>query len=230
MSTPTASSATHPQPEQSQNGQQPAGVADESGIAHIRPKDWSGKHKTYNLLAKENWQSWHDNILLTFGVCGLDDYVNSTIPCPDATTDPVGAGNWKYNDQYTKKIIRDRLSQGQKFHTANCATAKEMWSNLRAIHQSCGDQTENQLMHEITAMKAKDGNDIIDHLAKLKQLWDRTTLICQVDLPISPKNFKQFLAYSLPVTWNNFTCQFSRDPAKKDISIHEFIGECNEEY
>src|SRR6266852_4155590 len=85
-------------------------------------------------------------------------------------------------------------------------------------------------MHEITAMKAKDGDDIIDHLAKLKQLWDRTTLICQADLPISPKNFKWFLAYSLPAMWDDFTCQFSCNPAKKDISIHEFIGECNEEY
>jgi hypothetical protein len=32
------------------------------------------------------------------------------------------------------------------------------------------------------------------------------------------------------VTWDDFTRQFSRDPAKKDITIHEFIGECNEEY
>ena len=45
-----------------------------------------------------------------------------------------------------------------------------MWSNLQAIHQLCGDQTKNQLMCKLTEMKAKDNNDIIKHLAKIKQL------------------------------------------------------------
>lgn len=69
-----------------------------------------------------------------------------------------------------------------------------MWANLKAIHQSCGDQTENQLMCELTDMKAKDGNDIIENLSKLKQLWDHIiiTLVCRLDLPLSPKNFKKF--------------------------------------
>jgi hypothetical protein len=26
-------------------------------ISRIKPKDWSGEHKTYNLLKKDNWQS-----------------------------------------------------------------------------------------------------------------------------------------------------------------------------
>jgi len=83
-----------------------------------------------------------------------------------------------------------------------------MWSNLQAIHQSCGDQTENQLMHELMEMKVKDGNDIIKHLAKIKQLWDRITLVCADDLPLTPKLFKKFLAYSLPPLWDEFTRQY----------------------
>jgi hypothetical protein len=85
-------------------------------------------------------------------------------------------------------------------------------------------------MHELTDMKAKDGDNIIVHLSKLKQLWDHITLVCQSDLPLSPKNFKKFLAYLLPPSWDKFTRQFSRNPTKKDLTIHHYIGECNEEY
>jgi hypothetical protein len=141
-------------------------------IIRIKPKDWSSEHKTYNLLNEENWQSWRDDILLVFNVCSLDGYVNGTLKCPEEATDALGAENWRYNDKYTRKVIRDRLSTSQKYHTSNCDTAREMWANLKAIHQSCGDQTENQLMRELTDMKAKDGDDIIVHLSKLKQLWD----------------------------------------------------------
>jgi hypothetical protein len=167
-------------------------------ISRIKPKDWSGEHKTYNLLEKDNWQSWRNDISLTFRVCGLNGYVNGTLKCPNSTTDPVNVSNWKYNDLYTQKVIRDCLSAGQKYHTSNCDTAKEMWVNLQAIHQSYGDQTKNQLMRELMDRKAKDGDDIIEHLAKLKQLWDRITLVCPQDLSLTLKSFKKFLAYSLP--------------------------------
>jgi hypothetical protein len=62
-------------------------------IICIKPKDWSGEHKTYNLLDEENWQSWRDDILLVFDVCGLDGYVNGTLKCPEEATDALGAEN-----------------------------------------------------------------------------------------------------------------------------------------
>jgi len=99
-------------------------------IECIKLKDWLGEHKTYNLLVDDNWQSWHDDITLTFRVCSLDNYVNGTIQCPDPNSDAIGTNNWKYNDMYTKKVIHDCLSAGQKYHTLNCETAKEMWTNL----------------------------------------------------------------------------------------------------
>ena len=113
--------------------------------------------------------------------------------------------NWKYNNDYTKKVIRNQVSRGQKHHLTNCQTTHEMWSNLKAIHQVCGDQTENQLMRELTDTKAYEGDNIITHLAKIKRLWDRITLVLPDDLPLTPKLFKKFLAYSLPPSWDEFT-------------------------
>ena len=71
MSTPTMSTAPTQQ-------SQPMPT---TTIERIKPKDWSGEHKTYNLLEEDNWQSWCDDITLTFGVCGLNNYVNGTIQC-----------------------------------------------------------------------------------------------------------------------------------------------------
>jgi len=168
--------------------------------------------------------------MLTFGVCRLDGYAYGILKCPEKSSEPVAMDNWKYNNMYIQKIIQDCLSNGQKIHIANCNTAYEMWSNLQAIHQSCGDQTENQLMCKLMEMKAKDGNNIIKHLAKIKQLWDQITLVCTDDLPVTPKLFKKFLAYSLPPSWDEFTRQYRRDPNKRGINIHHFIGEYNEKY
>ena len=82
-------------------------------------------------------------------------------------------------------------------------------------------------MRELISLQAHDGDNIIEHLAKFKQLWDRTSLICQSDLPLP---FKDFVAYSLPPSWDNFTGQLARDPDKRDIDELEYIRECNEEY
>jgi len=223
MSSPTSSTQPAQQPPQGEQAQTRT-------VQRIRAKDWSGEHKGIDPLDDENWQVWRDDIDLAFNVCGLRGYVNGEIPCPDAGSDPVGADNWQYNDDYTKKVIRDRVSRGQKHHLTNCKTAHEMWSNLKAIHQACGDQTENQLMRELTDTKANEGEDIIEHLAKIKRLWDRITLVSPDDLPLTPKLFKKFLAYSLPPSWDEFTRQFFRDPEKKNLTVPKFIGECHEEY
>jgi hypothetical protein len=226
MSSSTTADATPAQPNSNTNTITPK----EPSIICIRPKDWSGEQKTYNLLKEKNWQSWCDDIMLTFDVCGLDRYISGTLKCPDTTVDPVGENNWQYNNKYTMKVICDRLSEGQKYHTTNCSIAQKMWSNLVAIHQTCGDQTENQLMHELTEMKVKDGDDIIAHQAKLKKLWDRIILVCPDDLPLPPKLFKKFLTYSLPPSWDDYTRQYRYDPAKKDLNVNIFIGDCMEEY
>jgi hypothetical protein len=70
--------------------QEPAPQARQAGqpsIVCIWPKDWSGKHKTYNLLSEDNWQSWQDDITLTFGVCGLNKYVNGDLRRPNSSID-----------------------------------------------------------------------------------------------------------------------------------------------
>ena len=110
-------------------------------IEKIKPCDYAGEHRSVNLLDEENWLSWRADIELTFRVCELKGYISGDLKCPDEANDPVGAANWRYNDDYTKKVICDHLSVGQKYHIDDCNTSQQMWTNLEAIHQSHGYQT-----------------------------------------------------------------------------------------
>jgi len=127
----------------------------------------------------------------------LCDYIEGSLQCPNKTTDPVGTSNWKFNDNYTRKVIRDHMSASQKYHITHCKTAQEMWAALKGIHQTCGDQTENYLLCELTDSKAGKGDDIIEHLANIKQLWDCIVLVAPNNIPSMPAQFKKFLSFSL---------------------------------
>jgi len=85
--------------------EQPVEETGKPSVTCIWPKDWSREHKTYNLLVEDNWQSWCDDIMLTFGVCRLDDYAYGILKCPEKSSKPVAADNWKYNNIYIQKII-----------------------------------------------------------------------------------------------------------------------------
>ena len=76
-------------------------------VTKIKPREFAGKHKLSTLLSKSNWQSWRDDIQLTFQVCDLLGYITGQLKCPDKVVDPIGKNNWQYNDSYIKKVIWD---------------------------------------------------------------------------------------------------------------------------
>ena len=66
---------------------------------------YAGEHRSTNLLDEDNWLNWCTDIKLAFRVCDLQRYVTGNLKCPDDKIDPVGASNWKYNNDYMKKAI-----------------------------------------------------------------------------------------------------------------------------
>jgi hypothetical protein len=98
--------------------------------------------KTISPLAEDNWESCREYNLLVFAICRIDGYVKGTIKCPDQMTDLESYENWNNNDKYARKVIRIVIQRPR------CGRPFE------ATHQSCGDQTENQLMRELADMRA----------------------------------------------------------------------------
>src|SRR5258708_10046418 len=83
-------------------------------ITWIRVQDHVGEIQQRDLLDNENWLSWRDDMMLTFNLCEIQDYILGQNRCPNRDTDPVGADNWHYNDTYTQQIIRMNLGCNQK--------------------------------------------------------------------------------------------------------------------
>jgi len=167
MSTPTigeATGTTGPSVAESAHVDESA----QPSIKRIWFKDLPAEQKSYYHLKDENWIPWQDDIMLVLDVCNMIGYITGEIVCPNEENDREGAQNWIFNDKITRKVIRDCLSKNQKYHTAGCKTAREMWTNLQAYNQVQGDHTESALMRELNAMKACEGNDIVDHLEKLR--------------------------------------------------------------
>src|SRR5258708_14591577 len=93
------------------NSTSPGANAEEHsiGIECICIQDIAGNTQQPDPLDDENWSSWRDDIVLTFNICGMTDYITGHIKCPDARIDPKGAENWAYNDQIIQHTRRHNL-------------------------------------------------------------------------------------------------------------------------
>src|SRR5258708_7392304 len=160
----------------------------------------------------------------------MNEYITRHIKCPDARIDLKGAENWAYNDQITQRTIRNNIGRNQKIHCTRATSAQEMWKNLEAIYQSRGVQTQHQLMQELYDTKAREGDDIIAHLERLKRIWSRITLICQDHMPMTPEHFKEYVVYSLPSSWTTFAMPYIQEGIHAKKSVQTLISECKEEY
>ena len=85
---------------------------------------------------QKNWTGWAESMYLLFGCANAKGYVEGHIQCPDLDINPDGAGNWEFNDFYTRMLINKNIAASERVHTCGCPTAHKMWTNLRTIHES----------------------------------------------------------------------------------------------
>src|SRR5258708_39549737 len=56
-------------------------------ITWIRVQDHAGEIQQRDLLDNENWLSWRDDMMLTFNLCEIQDYILGQNRCPNRDTD-----------------------------------------------------------------------------------------------------------------------------------------------
>src|SRR5216684_4017773 len=212
----------------------PQGIAAAStptpSVQRICTQDHAAHIQLTDHLDDDNWGTWRADIMLTFSLCEIEEYIFGQITCPNKDVDEISAKNWKMNNSFGMRIIRTNLSCTQKIHVADASTSHDMWSNLEAIHQSRGMQTQHQLMQDLYKMKAHDGQNIIEHLRRLKEIWGRITLICKENMPMNSDQFKAYIIHSLPSTWVPFTTPYLKEATYAHTSVNALIGDLNEEY
>jgi hypothetical protein len=138
---------------------------------------------------------------------------------------------------YAQILIVSNITKGQMVHVARLNTASEIWTSLRAIHETKDYGSAIAIQRGLFELRAKEGSDIAEHLTQLKQQWERLNVLDSPSFHIPDLQFKTLIASSLPSSWDVFTEPYmggridaiETDP-KKLMSSQEFIGAIKEEY
>lgn len=148
-------------------------------------------------------------MILKFRCCGIEGYVNGTIPCPDRNVDPKGAKNWSHNDAFMQHIILSNVAS-EEVHYLGCDSAYEMWKNLAEAHRSLEFNTLVALKNKLCRTTAREGDNIVGHLDILKRYRDQVNFaaIGSKTFEIPDSYFNRIIAESLPWSWGSFMCDY----------------------
>ena len=105
-------------------------------------------------------------------ICGVQGYVAGTVQRPDLAQDPEGASNWDFNDTYAKVLIANNVTTTQMVHISQSRTAHDSWTNLEVVHDAKSHQTTIGIIRNLYHTSAEEGDNISDHLNKLKRYWE----------------------------------------------------------
>ena len=208
-------------------------------IIHIHAAEGTAITKTSKILDNQskNWSAWSQSMVLLFKLFKVQDYVQGKVTCPDPHDDPEGAENWGYNDTFAQLLITSNITPSERVHTNGCPMSNHMWLSLQSMHESTSHLILTTHLCTLMNTTAAEGNNIIEHISKLKQCWDQLSLFGDTNYHVSKFLFKQIIASSLPESWDQYTDQFiagqldfvDTDP-KKNIDNQQFIGILKQEY
>ena len=121
---------------------------------------------------------------------------------PNVENSAEGLEAWNFNNSYAQTIILNNISDNQLVHAQSAKNTKEMWDNLTSVHDAKGHYVAISIQQNLLQTCANEGDDIMEHLNKLKKLWERLNTMDDDDFWISDNQFKTILASSLPPSWD----------------------------
>ena len=198
----------------------------EPGVKRVRGNENAALIKINEPLDDTNWFNWRPHISLVLKLCGVYAHIKGEIARPDPVEDPVGADNWSFNDTYAQLLITINLTPSQMVYVGGCTAARDMWANLKAMHES-GAKVQryyNCLFHT----RAEDGEDIGEHLNKVLRYREGISLMGRSDL-VPDLLFKGAIAASLPPSWDKFTSPYVEGEKRDLVTPLQLIGIIKEE-
>jgi hypothetical protein len=102
-------------------------------------------------LSKDNWPKWSQKIMEVMEMSELDEYLDGSVPEPDAAVDPASFKNWKGNNKKLIGFLKANVDDGEKsfLTTDNAHTA---WTNLVDRHEKQGPITQVRLIQEVLSI------------------------------------------------------------------------------
>src|SRR5260221_265821 len=210
----------------------------QASVTRIRTPEASAVMKVREVLDTriKNWSSWSQSMELLFNLFEVHDYVLRRVTLPEQTRDPVGASNWQYNNTFAMILITTNISPCEKVYTNGCPTSHRMWRSLQSMHKSTSYLIATDNFRSLMTC-ANEGENISNHLTKLKYYWDQLILFGNQNYHISDSLFKRIIASSLPSSWDLFTYPYVSSPLdeididpRKHIDSQQLIGVIKQEY
>ena len=121
--------------------------------------------KTPELLNDNNWVSWKGQIwpMLELNEVWTHCEGPSIVPPPD----DEHRMEWDTTEQVACILISNNLLGLQFVHVMQAMTIKQMWENLKSVHEHKGKQSITALRRTLYQTQAKDGDDIVTHLTTM---------------------------------------------------------------
>jgi hypothetical protein len=173
------------------------------GIERVKASK-SGLIRLGNNLNESNWIVWQLRMKIALESCGALAYVTRALQCLDAYADPQGSKTWSLNNAFTCMQIQCNITEPQMVHASQCTTAHEMWKSLEGVHNNKGHQALIVYLWNFYCLAAKEGDNIIIHLNKMKKGRKCINMMGNPRFYIPNITFKILICQSLPSTWDNF--------------------------
>ena len=141
---------------------------EEASIARVNAREGSAITKLSEPLDENNWMAWRERMKRILRLCGILAYAEGKVDKPQ---DIKGATNWEFNDIYAQVMITNNITSTEMVHVSQCFTAKAMWDNLEAVHESKGHQTIVSIIQNLFHTKAEEDSNISELLNQLKHYW-----------------------------------------------------------
>ncbi|KIM65718.1 hypothetical protein SCLCIDRAFT_112267, partial [Scleroderma citrinum Foug A] len=179
-------------------------------------------------LNDENWVAWKGQITPMLELNGVWTHCDGAEVAPPPE-EIEWCKEWDTAERVMWILISNNLSAAQFVHVSEAGTVKQMWDNLKAVHEHHGQQSILAIRHTLYQSCTQDGDDIITHLMTLRLLQVQ---LHYMGSKVPDQDFTNILLSSLPKSWDSFTTSYLGSQMGANIlTSQQFIAiicnECN---
>ena len=184
--------------------------------------------KTPDPLNDENWVAWKGQITPMLELNGVWTHCDGAEVAPPPE-EIERHKEWDTAEHVARILISNNLSAAQFVHVSEAATVKQVWDNLKAVHEHRGQQSITAIRRTLYQTRAQDGDDIVTHLMNMRTLQVQ---LHHMGSKVPDVDFTNILVSSLPKSWDPFTTSYlGSQTGAKVLTSQQFIAiirdECN---
>ena len=192
-------------PQAAQQGQSdqninPSPESNTTEVPKVLGRDASTLIKLSKPLNDSNWSVWKEQMNTLCAYVELKDMLKVL-----SNVCPLKAVDWDYIDNQVQFMLMSNITFLEMVHVSQCLTAKAMWLNLQAVHQTKSPQSTITVICNLFHTKAVKGENINEHLTVLQQYWEKMNMMQHTDFKMPNSFFKVIISSSLLSSWDTFT-------------------------